>query len=148
MTTASQAEIAASLADLRDRVDATLDGFLATVAAELRDADPSSAPIVEEILRLLAAGGKRLRPACCYWGFRAAGGADGVPIVRAAAALELLHTMALVHDDLMDEAIRRRGAPSVHVHLEAGMASIVDPVGRRQAARSGAIIVGLSLIHI
>lgn len=142
MTTASQAEIAASLADLRDRVDATLDGFLGTVAAELRDADPSSAPIVEEIRRLLAAGGKRLRPACCYWGFRAAGGADGAPIVRAAAALELLHTMALVHDDLMDEAITRRGAPSVHIHLEAGMASIVDPVGRRQAARSGAIIVG------
>ncbi|MGZ5327971.1 MAG: polyprenyl synthetase family protein [Actinomycetota bacterium] len=142
MTTASKAEIAASLADLRDRVDAVLDGFLAAAADELQDVEPATAPLVAEIRRLLAAGGKRLRPACCYWGFRATGGRDGTPIVRASAALELLHTMALVHDDLMDEAATRRGVSSVHVHLEDGLASIADPVARRRAAVSGAIIAG------
>jgi geranylgeranyl diphosphate synthase type I len=57
-----------------------------------------------------------MRPAFCYWGYRAAGGADrggpDEPIVRAATALELLHTMALVHDDLIDGAKERRGVPS------------------------------------
>lgn len=78
--------------------------------------DPAARPPIEEIERLLVAGGKRIRPAFCYWGFRAAGGEDhegtDEPIVRAAAALELLHTMALVHDDLIDGAKERRGVPS------------------------------------
>jgi geranylgeranyl diphosphate synthase type I len=67
---------------------------------------------IDEVIRLIAEGGKRLRPAFCYWGYRAAGGVDGEPIDRAAAALELLHTMALMHDDLMDRSAERRGAPS------------------------------------
>ncbi len=50
---------------------------------------------IDEILRIIDAGGKRIRPAFCFWGFRAAGGEAGEPIWRAAAALELLHTMAL-----------------------------------------------------
>ncbi len=78
--------------------------------------DPVARPPIQEIGRLLAAGGKRIRPAFCYWGFRAAGGEDregtDEPIVRAASALELLHTMALVHDDLIDGAKERRGVPS------------------------------------
>jgi geranylgeranyl diphosphate synthase, type I len=65
------------------------------------------------------AGGKRIRPAFCYWGFRAAGGEDegeaGEAIVGAAAALELLHTMALVHDDLIDGAKERRGVATTAV---------------------------------
>ena len=60
-------------------------------------------PLVDEVRRLVEAGGKRIRPGFCYWGFRAAGGEDGgkadEAIVRVAAALELLHTMALVHDE-------------------------------------------------
>jgi geranylgeranyl diphosphate synthase type I len=142
MTTTSQAEIDARLADVRARVDASLDGFLASSADELRDLDPAAAPLVDEIRRLLTAGGKRLRPLCCYWGYRATGGRDGEPIVRAAAALELLHTMALVHDDLMDEAATRRGVPSVHVHLEAILTSVAEPVARGRAGFAAAIIVG------
>ncbi len=61
--------------------------------------------------RLVMAGGKRLRPAFCYWGFRGAGGdADDPRIVRAGAALELLHTSALIHDDVIDCSASRRGA--------------------------------------
>jgi geranylgeranyl diphosphate synthase type I len=78
--------------------------------------DPAAQPLIQEIRRLAEAGGKRLRPAFCYWGYRAAGGEDGrgpdEPIIRAAAALELLHTMALVHDDLIDGAKERRGVPA------------------------------------
>jgi geranylgeranyl diphosphate synthase type I len=102
--------------DLRSRVDAVLTTFLDERLRALDRLDPAARPPIEEIERLLAAGGKRLRPTFCYWGFRAAGGEDrgtgGEPIVRAAAALELLHTMALVHDDLIDGAKERRGVPS------------------------------------
>jgi len=141
MTTTPQADFAVTRADLRDRVDAALAVFLASVDMELRATDPATTPMIAEIRRLLSAGGKRLRPAFCYWGYRATGAPDGEPIVRAAAALELLHTMALVHDDLMDEATSRRGVASVHAALETSLPG-ADLPSRRRAAASAAIIVG------
>jgi geranylgeranyl diphosphate synthase type I len=102
--------------DLRSRVDAVLKTFLDERLRAVDRLDPAARPPIQEIGRLLSAGGKRIRPAFCYWGFRAAGGEDRAsrdePIVRAAAALEFLHTMALVHDDLIDGAKERRGVPS------------------------------------
>jgi geranylgeranyl diphosphate synthase type I len=102
--------------DLRSRVDAVLTTFLDERLRAVDRLDPAARPPILEIGRLLSAGGKRIRPAFCYWGFRAVGGEDrgdrDEPIVRAAAALELLHTMALIHDDLIDGAKERRGVPS------------------------------------
>lgn len=66
-------------------------------------------------------GGKRLRPHLVLLGCRAAGG-DPKDALRAAAALECLHTYSLVHDDLpcMDDDALRRGRPTCHVaHGEA-----------------------------
>src|SRR5262249_58452574 len=67
----------------------------------------------------LLAGGKRLRPAFCYWGWRGAGGPDCPEIINAAAALELLHAGALIHDDLINASDTRRGQPSLHRQFEA-----------------------------
>ncbi|MDQ3939939.1 MAG: polyprenyl synthetase family protein [Actinomycetota bacterium] len=98
-----------SFAELRDAVEADLDVFLKERAAVV----PEAEPLVSEIVRMLAAGGKRIRPLFCYWGFRVV--SQDVPaIIRAASALELLHTFAIVHDDIMDAADERRGIPTVH----------------------------------
>jgi geranylgeranyl diphosphate synthase type I len=67
----------------------------------------------------LLAGGKRLRPAFCYWGWRGAGGCDCPEILAAAAALELLHASALVHDDVMDASDTRRGQAALHRQFAA-----------------------------
>jgi len=70
---------------------------------------------VAEIRRLVASGGKRLRPAFCHWGFVGAGGdPDSMVSLDAGAALELLHGFALFHDDVMDGSTSRRGAPVTH----------------------------------
>ena len=60
-------------------------------------------------------GGKRFRPAFCFWAFVGAGGdpLDDV-VVDVCAAIEMVHACALVHDDVMDGAATRRGRPSVH----------------------------------
>jgi geranylgeranyl diphosphate synthase type I len=64
------------------------------------------------------AGGKRLRPAFCFWAFVGAGGdPDDPAVVDAGAALEMLHTAALIHDDIIDGSGRRHGAPTVHVRF-------------------------------
>ena len=129
------------LAPLRERVDGELLAFLREVRAEIVMAAPDALLTIDEVERLIVAGGKRLRPAFCYWGYRTAGGIDGDPIVRAAAALELLHVMALIHDDLMDEARLRRGVPTSAVHLtsQAGRLGSADPAA---TGRSLAILAG------
>ena len=116
--------------------------FLRDARDEVAGDDPAAAPLVDEVIRVVASGGKRLRPAFCFWGHLAAGGHDGEPIIRAAAALELLHTMALIHDDLMDEATQRRGVPASAVHLAAEARRQGLSVDPERFGRSGAILAG------
>ncbi|HSD76406.1 MAG TPA: polyprenyl synthetase family protein [Solirubrobacteraceae bacterium] len=68
----------------------------------------------------IAAGGKRLRPLLVLL---AAGGADGQGLVRAATAVELVHSATLVHDDVLDGADLRRGIPTVVARAGRGMAT-------------------------
>ncbi len=107
--------------DLRRRVDARLVDVLEQRQRSL----PEAAPLIEAIQHVIGAGGKRLRPAFCYWGYRAAGGADRAEILDVAASLELLHTFAIVHDDIMDAAPERRGVPSVHAAQGVDFALLV-----------------------
>jgi geranylgeranyl diphosphate synthase type I len=62
---------------VRSRVEGVLRAELRARRNELSALDPSAEVLVEEVERLLAAGGERLRPAFCYLGYRAAGGATG-----------------------------------------------------------------------
>ena len=100
-------------ADLRQRVQKALDAFLAAQLPLLDGISDELSPLTDALAELVS-GGKRLRPAFCYWGFRGAGGADDDAIVEAAAALELFQACALIHDDVMDGSDTRRGQPAVH----------------------------------
>ncbi len=86
---------------------------------------PEGGPLIAEIRRVLGAGGKRLRPAFCYWGYRATGAEHCEGIVEAASAFELLHTFAIVHDDIMDSATERRGQPTTVASLGVERALLV-----------------------
>jgi geranylgeranyl diphosphate synthase, type I len=73
-----------------------------------------TAALEEFVLR----GGKRLRPAFAYWGWRSVTEEQVDPvdprIIRLISALELLQACALVHDDVIDSSATRRGLPTVH----------------------------------
>jgi geranylgeranyl diphosphate synthase type I len=120
---------------LRRRVDADLRGRLREVRERLAILAPGSTLLVDEVVRLLDAGGKRMRPVLCLLGHAAAGGSaeDALP---AASGLELFHTFALIHDDVMDEEDERRGEPTTHRQLAKS-----EPGGER-FGRSAAILVG------
>jgi geranylgeranyl diphosphate synthase type I len=109
---------AAELDRLRAAVSDALAEFLDRQRETLAGMDPGLVPVVEEI-RALAEGGKRLRPAFAYWGWRGARepeqAEDDAAVLRAVAALEFVHASALVHDDVMDGAGTRRGRPATHV---------------------------------
>jgi geranylgeranyl diphosphate synthase type I len=137
------------LASIRASVDETLEAYLEACSADLADRDPRATLLVEEISRLVHAGGKRLRPAFCVLGFRAAGGADRAgnrhvrqPVVSVASALELLHTMALIHDDLVDDASERRGVPSSASRLADLAADRGFPGDPARFGRSAALLAG------
>jgi geranylgeranyl diphosphate synthase type I len=105
--------------ELRERVDEALLEFLQRSTAPLSVISMDLEPFGATTEAFVLDGGKRLRPAFCYWGYRAAGGDDSAAIVRAAASLELLQACALVHDDVIDQSDTRRGAPSVHRRFAA-----------------------------
>jgi geranylgeranyl diphosphate synthase, type I len=101
-----------ALAPIRGEVNGILSRFLTAQAAELVAIDPSLGVVAREISELVNAGGKRLRPAFVYWGHRASGADHDPAVAQIAAALEMLHTFALLHDDVMDKATTRRGRPA------------------------------------
>jgi geranylgeranyl pyrophosphate synthase len=116
-------------AEVRDQAVRELEDFLASWC----DDDSELAPIARHVL---AVPGKRVRgrlTLACAW---LAGTADR-DAVRAAAAVELLHEASLVHDDICDRSLVRRGAPSVAAAF-----------GMRVAARLGIWLAarGLALI--
>jgi geranylgeranyl diphosphate synthase type I len=103
----------------RGQVQAALDAFIDEQAATLAPLGDDAARLVREA-HAAVTGGKRFRAAFCYWGHRAVAPdvTDEAALVRACAALELLHASALVHDDLMDASDTRRGRPATHRQLE------------------------------
>ncbi|MFN8024167.1 MAG: polyprenyl synthetase family protein [Acidimicrobiales bacterium] len=117
-----------SLATLAGRVDERLRTLLADEEARWTAFDPDLTEPIQEIGRLVLAGGKRLRPAFTYWGFVGAGGDPDDPrVIDAGGAFELMHAFALFHDDVMDDATSRRGAVTTHTkfaqhHAEGGWA--------------------------
>lgn len=103
-----------ALAGFAARFDPHLTGFVRSAAHRSR-LGPAAAPLADGLLRLLLAGGKRLRPALVALGFRAGQQLSGCVGGREAAwlpaamATELVHAFALIQDDVMDGAHRRRG---------------------------------------
>jgi geranylgeranyl diphosphate synthase, type I len=129
------------LVRIRSETQTALDLFLDAQRSILTGISADLIPCADAITDLVA-GGKRLRAAFCYWGWRACGGQDDPSIFSAAASLELLHASALVHDDVMDASDTRRGQPSVHKRFAARhlAANWQGPAGRFGAG--AAILTG------
>ncbi len=143
---------------LVDEVARRIDDALDAHATALAEISPDLAPLVDEARGLLA-GGKRFRALFCYWGWRSvaaiAGGEGPLPeieapdldadlpaIVSVAAALELFHAAALVHDDIIDSSDTRRGRPAAHrAFAELHRSSGWDGSATRFGA-SAAILLG------
>ena len=132
-----------SLLDVASRVDTRLEALLAVERERWAKVDADLVPPIDEIARLVLAGGKRLRPAFCFWGFVGAGGdpTDEL-VIDAGAALELLHAFALFHDDVMDGSLTRRGEPTTNAKFEASHTANKLAGESRRFGDGVAILVG------
>ena len=99
-----------SLNDIYAPIRADLDAFSDVLKKELESDDRLIRGIHEHLLKM---SGKFLRPALTALSCRAAGG-DTVDASKLAAAIELIHTATLVHDDIIDESPLRRNQPTVY----------------------------------
>ncbi len=103
--------------DLRQAVDRHLETIHFAASS-----DPTTG--LDEAMRYsLLAGGKRIRPVLCLATARSLGQEIG-PFLGAAAAIEMVHTYSLVHDDLpaMDDDDLRRGQPTSHINYGEAVA--------------------------
>lgn len=138
-------------AAFRADVTEVLDAFLDEQTRTLRPLGDDAGRLLEAA-RTAVSGGKRFRAAFCYWGYRAiapepAGREGRLALVRACAALELLHASALVHDDLMDASDTRRGHPATHrafegEHRGAGWTGDPEQYGMAAAILLGDLLLG------
>jgi geranylgeranyl diphosphate synthase, type II len=91
----------------------------AALEASVVSTEPQTQKICESMLYSLMAGGKRIRPVLCLAACEMFGGTEE-QAMPSAVALEMIHTMSLIHDDLpaMDNDDLRRGKPTNHVRLK------------------------------
>ncbi|MFF3348820.1 polyprenyl synthetase family protein [Streptomyces sp. NPDC002779] len=130
--------------DATEAVGTVLEHWLGTALDRTRTTDSLFAQdVADRVSAFVLRGGKRLRTAFTWCGWRAAGGSgDPAAVLRTGAALELLQACALVHDDLMDGSVLRRGAPALHVdlarkHWAAGMSGSAESFGVSAAVLAG-----------
>jgi len=115
-----------------DRPPAGLEALRASIDADLdvRLTDlPLPEPLLEAVRYAALGPGKRLRPSLAILACEAVGG-ERSAAMQAAAAIELVHTFSLVHDDLpaMDDDELRRGRPTLHVHAGETLAILAGDV--------------------
>lgn len=160
-----------ALARYAARVDAALEERLGVLLPRLAELHPVLGPVSGHLATFLR-GGKRVRPTLLLLGYAAGrGAADGVgdggtadsgaadsaaggggsaqdAVMGPALALELLHTCALLHDDVIDRAATRRGRPTVH-HAVADEHRAAGWVGdAHQYGEATAILLGdLAFAH-
>lgn len=103
--------------------------------------------LVAGLEEFVLGGGKRLRPAFAYWGWRAvATDEPGPELMLLFAALELMHAWALLHDDVIDGSSTRRGRPTAHVkfatlHRERGWRGLPERFGLAAAILLGDLAI-------
>ncbi|RJU89304.1 MAG: polyprenyl synthetase family protein [Candidatus Poseidoniales archaeon] len=96
-----------ALEDLRNIINANLESMIEEQCA-------IHGEVAEVSGRILLAGGKRLRPILVHLAYELAGGENSEEIMPLSLASEFIHTATLVHDDINDEALTRRGEETMH----------------------------------
>lgn len=96
------------------RIERILRERSALIDGAIKEMISFSSQLQEPMMHLIKAGGKRIRPAITLLSCEACGG-DPRYAIAPAVSVELVHTASLIHDDIIDSNVTRRGVPSVHV---------------------------------
>ena len=127
---------------IKNLIQERLEVFFDQKIREARKIDP----IIEKTARYLADqtlnGGKRIRAALAVQGYLAGGGKLNPAIYDIGAAMELVHSYFLIHDDIIDQDDLRRGRPSMHCRFSSSLSKNMPLVRRNHLGQSLAILAG------
>lgn len=132
-------------------VDRKLAEYFAKKLHEMRELGPSAKDSVKSIRDMVLAGGKRVRAAFMYWGYRAArpqqvdeaGRREKYEaIIEASMSIELTHIFLLIHDDIIDRDDFRHGIATVHKKYEQLARRFFKKTDPKHFGDSMAIVVG------
>ena len=135
-----------ALADIAAAVQPQLETFLEERRDLVEPVGPVFAEATAGLARFVLRGGKRIRPAFAWTGCLAGGGRpDGAvaeAALRACSSLEFVQACALIHDDIIDASLTRRGYPTTHrefaqVHAERGWSGSSEKFGEATAILLG-----------
>lgn len=121
---------------------------LALVEIKLRQPMPQEHPVLTAAVEhLLSSGGKRIRPALALLAARFYP-THPEKITALAAAVEMLHTATLVHDDLIDKALFRRGVPTLNSEWTPSMTVLTGDYLFARAAYLASQTDHIGVMHI
>src|SRR3990172_12799394 len=126
-------------------VDFGVERELTLVEDRIQQSIRSQEPLLTDIARyVIQAGGKRIRPLVAVLANKAVGGKNLGRVVEIAAALELIHSATLVHDDINDDAGFRRGRDAANRKFRVQNALVSgDVLFGKAVARGGRVGTGL-----
>src|SRR4051794_10680956 len=126
---------------------------LAQVEAKMKNVESSLfAPLADAFVDLIGSGGKRLRPTLALLASQVREDLSDSPlfpaVIALAASVEMLHTATLVHDDVIDGALLRRGSPTLNAHWNRGATILAGNFMFARAAYFAAETNNPRVIHI
>lgn len=129
--------------EYKSEFDRKINDFLDKKIQEAWKINPTAGMNLEEFQKLVEVGGKRVRPALVHFTSLAGGREPDEITAQIGIALEIFHTFALIHDDIIDESLIRRGYPT----MEASYREIFSGMGfnderSKHYALSSAILGG------
>lgn len=124
----------------KDRVDREMEIYFDRVITEATKKDVFITDALRYVKQFSLSGGKRLRAAFMYYGYRAAGGTDMDRMIRTTVSVELVHIFLLIHDDIIDRDEKRHGVTTIHKHFQK--------IGSHLSVRSDAAHFGNSMAII
>jgi len=137
-------ELNNTLVEFKGKFDHQFANFFKQELAEVSKINPTATELLTHLQELCLGGGKRLRPFLAYLGYYLAKGQfeeDINPeVFHLGIALELFQTIALIHDDIIDEATHRRGLPTIQTVYENKLATKF--VNYKHLALSSSILGG------
>ncbi|MBU4216483.1 polyprenyl synthetase family protein [Candidatus Parcubacteria bacterium] len=131
-----------ALFEYKQKVDVELESFFQKVISENEKIDVDIAGAMDYVRQITMAGGKRARAAFMYYGYLAAGGTRKKDITRASISTEIMHSFALIHDDIIDQDSLRHGITTTHVHYSKMAKKYFKNKNAAHFGDSMAIVVG------
>lgn len=127
---------------IKDQVQNRLEGFFGRKIREAKKIDPIIVKTAQYLADQTLNGGKRIRAALAVQGYLAGEKKINRAIYDVGAAMELIHSYFLIHDDIIDQDDLRRGRPSMHCRFSNSLSKNIPSDHRDHLGRSLAILAG------